>query len=79
MAQRLCHAIRNTPLTLASGEELRVTVSVGIHADVPTAGLAWEPLVDAADAAMYRAKRSGRDRVVISSRSVADAGVLHIG
>ena len=29
MAQRLCHAIRNTPLTLASGEELRVTVSVG--------------------------------------------------
>ncbi|QIL83223.1 GGDEF domain-containing protein [Diaphorobacter sp. HDW4A] len=68
-AQRMCRAIRNTPLVLPSGEKLNVTVSVGIFSDVPVLGAHWEPMVEAADAAMYRAKRSGRDRVVISASS----------
>ncbi|MPM86709.1 hypothetical protein SDC9_133800 [bioreactor metagenome] len=63
--------IRSTPLMLPSGERLNVTVSVGIHAAIPAAGASWEPLMDAADAAMYNAKRSGRDRVMSSSASAA--------
>ncbi|QIL83224.1 GGDEF domain-containing protein [Diaphorobacter sp. HDW4A] len=66
MAIRLCNAIRNTPLKLASGKELHITVSVGVHAGVPPQGVGWEPLIEAADAAMYHAKRKGRDRVEIS-------------
>ena len=67
MAERVSRAIRTTPLILSSGEELRVTVSVGIHAGIPAQGASWEPLVSAADAAMYIAKRSGRDRVVVAA------------
>ena len=49
-AQRLSRAIRNTPLILPSGEKLNVTVSVGIHSEVPASGARWEPMVEAADA-----------------------------
>ena len=41
----------------------RVTVSLGV-AEFPVHGRASEPLLAAADAALYRAKREGRNRVV---------------
>ncbi|QIL71415.1 GGDEF domain-containing protein [Diaphorobacter sp. HDW4B] len=68
-AQRFCRGIRNTPLILDSGEKINVTVSVGIHSGVPAPQAHWEALVAAADAAMYNAKRSGRDRVVVAASS----------
>jgi diguanylate cyclase (GGDEF)-like protein len=43
-----------------------VTVSVGV-AELPQHGTSPKELLDAADAALYRAKREGRDRVVIAS------------
>ncbi|QNP47666.1 GGDEF domain-containing protein [Diaphorobacter aerolatus] len=67
MAQRVCRAIRTTQLTLASGAKLKITVSAGVHVGVPHTGASWESFVAAADAAMYDAKHSGRDRVVIST------------
>jgi len=42
----------------------RMTASFGVAAAVPRAALAPERLVAAADAALYRAKEAGRDRVV---------------
>jgi diguanylate cyclase (GGDEF)-like protein len=44
----------------------KVTVSVGI-AEYPTHGDTPEELIASADAAMYRAKSQGRDRVVVAS------------
>jgi diguanylate cyclase (GGDEF)-like protein len=44
------------------GAPVRVTCSIGV-ADMATAS--EEKLVDAADAALYRAKRAGRNRVVL--------------
>lgn len=69
VAQRLCQAVRQTPLVLADGTPLHVTVSVGVHVTVPAVDsdwMHWETWIAAADEAMYRAKRSGRDRVVLT-------------
>lgn len=61
-------ALRDSP------EPLRVTVSVGVHARVPGTGAdEVERMIVACDAAMYRAKSLGRDRVAV------DAGGAHEG
>ena len=67
VAQRVCSVVRNSPLTLDSGQQLHVTVSVGVHASVPMADGDWQSLIAAADTAMYSAKRNGRDRVAVSA------------
>ena len=46
-----------------------VTISIGLAA-YPEHGLAGDTLLHAADAALYRAKREGRDRVVIGEAEV---------
>ncbi|HKZ07177.1 MAG TPA: diguanylate cyclase [Methylomirabilota bacterium] len=46
-----------------------ITVSIGLAA-YPEHGLAGDALLHAADAALYRAKREGRDRVVISGAEI---------
>jgi diguanylate cyclase (GGDEF)-like protein/PAS domain S-box-containing protein len=63
VAQRLIDALQ-APFTLDDGAEIYVRASVG----VATAGTAAEPaseLVRRADAAMYRAKQRGRNRVEV--------------
>jgi diguanylate cyclase (GGDEF)-like protein len=63
-AERLRHQIRDCAPTV-EGEKLAVTVSIGIAAaNLRTAGI--ESLLRCADQALYQAKRSGRDRVVVS-------------
>jgi diguanylate cyclase len=58
VAHRLHHAVRSAPWgQVAPG--LLVTVSVGVGRPVPAQGA-----IAAADAALYAAKRAGRDRVV---------------
>lgn len=75
-ALRLCNAIRHTSIVLPSGIELHVTVSVGIHSSIPLPGQGWQPLVAAADEAMYAAKRGGRDRISISSTSLSPSAAF---
>jgi two-component system chemotaxis family response regulator WspR len=45
------------------GKDHDITVSVGVSACVPRGGLKSAQLLDEADAALYRAKKLGRNRV----------------
>jgi len=48
-----------------------ITVSVGVAA-LPDHGTAPKALLETADAALYRAKREGRDRVVVADSPTVD-------
>lgn len=62
IAERLRNGIEWASLTLGeSGEAVRVTVSVGLAQAQPEEAL--EALIGRADAALYRAKENGRNRV----------------
>lgn len=60
VAERLRAAVADRPIA-AQGLMIPVTVSIG--AALSTDGLGAEPLIAAADAALYRAKERGRNRV----------------
>jgi two-component system cell cycle response regulator len=65
VAEKLRSSMRDEEFD-GQGPEVRVTVSVGVSA-YPLDGLTAEDLLRAADEAMYRAKRAGRDRVETAS------------
>ena len=52
--------------------DIDVTVSVDVAASAPGASFVWDDVFARADAALYRAKAEGRDRVVTADRLRAD-------
>ncbi|HVW31400.1 MAG TPA: diguanylate cyclase [Acidimicrobiia bacterium] len=69
VAERFRLAVAATPVTLAGGPALAVTVSVGaslVERDGPESAA-----VAAADEALYRAKATGRNRVVVARQAPA--------
>jgi diguanylate cyclase (GGDEF)-like protein len=71
VAERARTALEGRPILLPDGAELTVTASFGV-ASFPedTAG---RTLVEAADAALYRAKRTGKNRVVRAAHVIGRA------
>jgi diguanylate cyclase (GGDEF)-like protein/putative nucleotidyltransferase with HDIG domain len=67
-AEGIRRAVKDTPIAMRDGGTLAVTVSCG--AALFARGNADE-LIDAADAALYRAKQAGRDRCVLASDPIA--------
>ncbi|MEG0920264.1 MAG: diguanylate cyclase [Comamonas sp.] len=69
IAERLCHAVRNTTYQTAQLQPMRATVSIGVayitHLDERDS---IETLLRDADAALYQAKAQGRDRVVLGPK-----------
>jgi diguanylate cyclase (GGDEF)-like protein len=80
-AERIRSKMRELAV-LHQGQSLgMVTVSVGVVA-LPQHGTSPKVLLEAADAALYRAKREGRDRVVVAEMPTVpdrEAAALEIG
>lgn len=72
LAERIRSAVSARPVALDNGDQIRVTVSIGVSslpAAVPEGiEVAARQLLERADAAVYAAKRAGRDRVMDAER-----------
>ncbi len=71
-AYMLAERIRRKVSEHFEGKPVRLTISLGI-ASYPAHGYEVEPLMKAADHALYTAKALGRDRTVICNRAIASA------
>ena len=69
-AERFREAVKHLNLSFREQALGMITISIGV-AVYPQHGLAAEAILDSADGALYEAKESGRDRVVIAT-PVAD-------
>lgn len=66
LAERMRLGIESLAIPHAASPQGRVTISVGVAGCVPAIGVAPTALIEAADATLYKAKRSGRNTVVIA-------------
>jgi diguanylate cyclase (GGDEF)-like protein len=71
LAERIREAVGSVPLEVAGGAKLTLTVSIGVAGITPSRTesdlkAAAERLLSDADAALYRAKQGGRNRVEIA-------------
>ena len=71
LAERIRGAIASSPFLLPNGEEVSITVSIGIAGvtldrDVSDLKTAGDALIARADVALYRAKSGGRDQVQVA-------------
>lgn len=63
IAQRIREVVRATPVE-AQGRSVPVTLSIGLAYFDPAALVTTELVIERADESLYRAKESGRDRIV---------------
>jgi diguanylate cyclase (GGDEF)-like protein len=68
-AERLRSTIEELRVALGDGRELRITISLGL-ATFPTHASTEDGLFAAADAALYEAKKSGRNRVRLAATEI---------
>lgn len=64
LAERLRKTIAEAPMS-TDGDELRITISLGVATLIPDETTSFEELAEKADRALYQAKRTGRNRVVV--------------
>ncbi len=64
VAERIRAGVEQLPITLKDGRTLRITISLGVATHSPSTSFTSSGvLLETADEALYRAKRSGRNRV----------------
>lgn len=77
IAQALCDAVRERAIPHEGSSLGVVTVSVGVATEVPNIDVDAQSLLHLADASLYEAKRSGRNRVVAVGGYRSDAPEVH--
>jgi two-component system, cell cycle response regulator len=75
VAARVLHSVRNLPVAISKSTAETVTLSIGVAVATPGPGLRdykvlAERLIAEADAALYRAKSAGRNRIATSPNVV---------
>jgi diguanylate cyclase (GGDEF)-like protein len=70
VAERLCGVVRAEPCG-----DIPVTMSFGAAASVPGIRFDYNEVFDRADAALYEAKRTGRDRVCVDQPTSAEPAI----
>jgi diguanylate cyclase (GGDEF)-like protein len=75
VATRVLNAARSQPIAIGSHTSETVTLSIGVAAAVPDHGtrdykVLADRLIAEADAALYRAKSAGRDRIAVSKNLI---------
>jgi diguanylate cyclase (GGDEF)-like protein len=76
VAARVLHAVRKQPVVIGKAAAETVTLSIGVASATPGPGMRdykvlAERLMAEADAALYRAKSAGRNRIATSPNLVA--------
>jgi len=76
VAERVLHAVRTLPIAFGESSTETVTLSIGVAAAKPGTGkrdykALAERLIAEADAALYRAKSAGRDRLATSPNVIS--------
>jgi len=66
VAERIRQSVENRRIEYQSGQYLNVTVSLGVYSSVPQPNDGIELPIKTADEALYRAKESGRNRLVVA-------------
>jgi diguanylate cyclase (GGDEF)-like protein/PAS domain S-box-containing protein len=68
LAERIRHSVAELAIPHEdSSAGSVVTLSLGVASTIPTHGTSMRELVEAADAALYRAKHAGRNRTLVAS------------
>lgn len=68
IAEKICRMVENEKILHVGSTRGIVTVSVGVAVIRPHAGTNAESVIAAADAALYRAKQNGKNRVEVSEK-----------
>ena len=63
VGQRVRDNIRDTPVE-SGGHSIRVTISMGLAYFNPASAVSFEEVIQLADAGLYRAKETGRNRII---------------
>jgi diguanylate cyclase (GGDEF)-like protein len=69
LGERLRDVVSAAPVE-TDGVQIRVTISLGVTAHDCSKGCEIDRIISEADAALYAAKRNGRNRVEVSSSAV---------
>jgi diguanylate cyclase (GGDEF)-like protein len=65
-ARDICEELAKLALPHAKSPHGVVTISIGVATVVPDEGASWSTLIDRADRALYKAKKSGRNRALLA-------------